>query len=49
MPIITPSYPAMNSTVKANFATREVLLGEFIIGEIVCKVIFVRDPYSREK
>jgi poly(A) polymerase len=39
MPIITPTYPAINSTAKTSLATREVLLGEFAIGEAVCKRI----------
>lgn len=39
MPIITPAYPAMNSSFSVSLATREVLLEEFIFAENVCKIL----------
>eukprot|EP00746_Dinoflagellata_sp_MGD_P158687 gnl/MRDRNA2_/MRDRNA2_86527_c0_seq1.p1 gnl/MRDRNA2_/MRDRNA2_86527_c0~~gnl/MRDRNA2_/MRDRNA2_86527_c0_seq1.p1 ORF type:complete len:319 (+),score=-20.13 gnl/MRDRNA2_/MRDRNA2_86527_c0_seq1:850-1806(+) len=39
MPIITPTYPAMNSSFSVSLATRDTLLEEFKIAEECCKTI----------
>merc|ERR1719387_1494411 len=46
MPIITPSYPAINSTAKVNFAAREVFVPQSIIVELVCQRIL--SPQSHQ-
>ena len=40
MPIITPVYPAFNSTHNVSLATREVMTSEFQRGQTVCQQIF---------
>eukprot|EP01051_Picozoa_sp_SAG22_P014211 SAG22_NODE_1690_length_3806_cov_1.980577_6_plen_134_part_00 len=36
MPIITPAYPAMNSTHNVNEATKRILMQEFARGHKIC-------------
>merc|ERR1712113_630458 len=43
MPIITPSYPAINSSFSVSLATREILLEEFKDAEKICQRILSHD------
>merc|ERR1712151_761004 len=43
MPIITPSYPAINSSFSVSLTTREILLEEFKVAEKACQRVLSPD------
>lgn len=46
MPVITPTYPAFNSTYNISLSTKAVLLNEFTRGYMVFIFFFLNfDPY----
>jgi poly(A) polymerase len=49
MPILTPAYPAMNSSFGVNLATREVILEELIHAEEICmRILLPESSYPTE-
>ena len=41
MPIVTPAYPAQNSTFNVTYSTRSIMIKEFERGERTCSNLII--------